>query len=110
MNEKDLVLPMDRVPEVNELLGALKIKPTGLAARLMTNVYNQFFIWSTDLRDEYERYYCVEYSSFASYLELELAQSDRPRYRGTASDAGWSALPPQSSLRGPMGGSASGWS
>jgi hypothetical protein len=70
MNEKDLILPMDRVPDVTELFGALKIKPTGLAATLMSNVYNQFFIWSTDLRDEYERYYCVEYPSFASYLEL----------------------------------------
>lgn len=70
MNEKDLILPMDRVPDIIELLDALKIRPAGLAATLIINVYNQFFIWSTDLRDQYERYYCVEYSSFASYLEL----------------------------------------
>lgn len=69
MSEEDLILPMSRIPSVGEFLDILDIKPAGFAAQLFTGVYNQFFAWSTDLRIEYERYYCVEYPTFASYLE-----------------------------------------
>lgn len=70
MSEEDLILPMARIPSVDEFLDILHIKPEGFAAQLFTAVYNQFFDWSKDLRAEYERYYCVEYPTFASYLEL----------------------------------------
>jgi hypothetical protein len=70
MNEKDLILPMSRIPSVGEFLGILHIKPAGFAAELFTNIYNDLFVWSTDLRSEYERYYCVEYPTFVNYLEL----------------------------------------
>jgi hypothetical protein len=70
MSEKGIILPTSRIPSVGEFLDVLRIKPAGLAAQLFTGVYNQFFAWSTDLRVEYERYYCVEYPTFAAYLEL----------------------------------------
>lgn len=70
MSEKDLILPMSRIPSVGEFLDILHIKPAGFAAQLFTAVYDQFFAWSKDLRVEYDRYYCVEYPTFASYLEL----------------------------------------
>lgn len=70
MTEKDLVLSLRRIPPLDEFIDALKIKPTGLAAQLFTGVYNQLFAWSTDLRTQYDQYYCVEYPTFAAYLEL----------------------------------------
>lgn len=70
MTEKDLVLPLRRIPPLDEFLNALKIKPAGFAAQLFTGVYNQLFAWSTDLRAQYDQYYCVEYPTLAAYLEL----------------------------------------
>lgn len=70
MSEKDLILPISRIPSVEEFLDILHIKSATFAAKLFTAVYNQFFIWSQDLRSDYQRYYCVEYPTFASYLEL----------------------------------------
>lgn len=70
MSDRDFVLPMSRIPSLEEFLDILQIKPAGFAAQLFTAVYDQLFSWSKDLRLEYERYYCVEYPTFASYLEL----------------------------------------
>lgn len=70
MSEHDLILPMSRIPSVDEFLEILRIKPMGFASQLFTRVYDQFFAWSKDLRLEYDRYYCVEYPTLASYLEL----------------------------------------
>lgn len=69
-NRADLILPISRIPSVGEFLDILHIKPASFAAQLFTAVYDQLFFWSKDLRVEYERYYCVEYSTFANYLEL----------------------------------------
>lgn len=70
MNDRDLILPTSRIPSAEEFLDILHIKPAGFAAQLFTAVYDQLFSWSQDLRLEYERYYCVEYPTFAKYLEL----------------------------------------
>jgi hypothetical protein len=70
MTDSSLVLPMSRIPSAEEFLDILQIKPGGFAAQLFTTVYDQFFAWSKDLRSEYERYYSVEYPTFANYLEL----------------------------------------
>ncbi|WP_374393778.1 hypothetical protein [Tabrizicola sp.] len=70
MTENYHVLPLRRIPPLDEFLDALKIKPVGLAAQLFTGVYNQLFAWSNDLRAQYDRYYCVEYPTLAAYLEL----------------------------------------
>lgn len=70
MSREDLILPVRRIPDVAEFLAALEVKPGGLGGKLFTEIYEQFFSWSTDLRVEYERYYCVEYRTLQRYLEL----------------------------------------
>jgi hypothetical protein len=70
MSEGPLILPISRIPSVGEFLNVLHIKPGGFAAQLFTKVHDQLFARSTDLRVQYERYYCVEYTTFAIYLEL----------------------------------------
>lgn len=70
MNDKDLILPINRIPSVCEFLDILQIKPGGFAGQIFISVYDHFFYWSKDLRVEYQRYYCVEYPTFANFLEL----------------------------------------
>jgi hypothetical protein len=70
MWDDELILPINYRPTIAEFLGVLGLKPRGLGAQLFTAAYNQFFVWSTDLRDEYQRYYCVEYPTFDAYLQL----------------------------------------
>ncbi|UXS48281.1 hypothetical protein [Agrobacterium tumefaciens] len=69
MDEETYILSVDIVPDFNEFLSALKIKNTGLGAQLFKSVYDHLFVASTDLRQEYERYYCVEYPSLGEYIE-----------------------------------------
>nr|WP_314439034.1 hypothetical protein [uncultured Brevundimonas sp.] len=70
MSGEDFILPVNRIPDVAEFLAALEVKPGGLGGQLFIEIYEQFFSWSTDLRVEYERYYCVEYATLQRYLEL----------------------------------------
>ena len=66
----DLILAVDHMPEIREFLEALEVRPGRFGAQLFTEIYEQFFTGSTNLRDQYERYYCVEYSTLQTYLEL----------------------------------------
>jgi hypothetical protein len=69
-DEEPLILAVRRIPQMEEFLAAMGMKTNGLGAQLFSNVFRQLFSWSTDLRDQYERYYCVEYSTLQRYLEL----------------------------------------
>ncbi|WP_354859955.1 hypothetical protein [Acetobacter fabarum] len=70
MTQDELILPVNRIPHIAEFLAILEVRPGGLGAQLFIDIYEQFFTRSTDLRVEYERYYCVEYSTLQRYLEL----------------------------------------
>jgi hypothetical protein len=70
VNREDLILPVNFKPSIDEFLGALRIRPAGLGAQLFTGIYDQFFVSSVDLKDEYEKFYCVEYPTLRGYLEL----------------------------------------
>lgn len=79
MSEGDIILPMSRIPSVGEFLQILGIKPGGFAAQLLESVYDELFVSSTDLRSEYDRYYCVEYPAFSSYLGMAHGIEVKPR-------------------------------
>lgn len=70
MKRDGSVLSVNYIPSTAEFLEGLGIKPKGLGSQLFNAVYEQFFIWSVDLREEYEKYYCVEYPSLRNYLEV----------------------------------------
>lgn len=70
MSDSYLVVALNRIPAVDEFLSHLKIKAGGFAAQLFTDVYEQLFTYSRDLRSEYDRYYCVEYPTLAEYLKF----------------------------------------
>lgn len=69
MSDDDLILATNYVPPLDEFLSALRIQPSGLGAQLFTAVHRQLFVSSRDLKEEYERYYCVEYTSLRAFLE-----------------------------------------
>ncbi|MBB2684876.1 hypothetical protein N2597_29070 (plasmid) [Rhizobium sophoriradicis] len=68
MDEEE-VLPVNTIPRRSDFLAGLGIKPGGLGAQLFSGIYDGIFVSSIDLRDQYTRYYCVEYPSFQIYLE-----------------------------------------
>jgi len=69
MDEEIDILSVDVIPEFGEFLHVLKLGRNGLGAQLFRSVYDHIFVSSTDLRKEYDRYYCVEYGSLQEYLE-----------------------------------------
>ncbi|MGV1951076.1 hypothetical protein ACQZ44_09630 [Agrobacterium vitis] len=70
MKEAKLFLPFPTPPSLSEFLGILSVKPGGLAAQLTKAVYEAFFVGSLDLKEEYRRYYCVEYPTLRYYLAM----------------------------------------
>lgn len=70
MSEGDFVLTTNRIPSFSEFLDMLQIKSRSFGAQLFQNVYDEIFVVSKDLRKEYEKYYCVEYPDFESYLDV----------------------------------------
>lgn len=70
MKERKLILPLPTIPSRSEFFEMMSIKPGGLAAQLVQDVYKVLFIYSVDLKAEYRRYYSVEYDQFSDYLKL----------------------------------------
>ncbi|WP_408914232.1 hypothetical protein [Brucella pseudogrignonensis] len=63
-------MPLPAIPSQSEFFEMMSVKPGGLAAQLLQDVYEVLFIYSLDLKGEYRRYYSVEYDQFSDYLEL----------------------------------------
>lgn len=96
MSDTSFIIAVNRIPPIEEFLSHLRIKAGGLAAQLFTGVYEQLFASSRDLRDEYQRYYCVEYPTLAEYLEfaheLELKPAELDKAHILKIKAGWGML------------------
>lgn len=70
MRNAKLILPFPKPPSLAEFFEILVVKPHGLAAQLTERVYSDFFLGSLDLKEEYRRYYCVEYADLREYVEM----------------------------------------
>ena len=70
MNNTKLILPFPKPPSLAQFFELLSVKPHGLAAQLTEHVYRDFFVNSLDLKEEYRRYYCVEYANLSDYVEM----------------------------------------
>ncbi|GAA5658042.1 hypothetical protein Brsp06_04426 [Brucella sp. NBRC 13694] len=70
MKERKLILPIPAIPSQSEFFEMMSVKPGGLAAQLVQDVYKVLFVYSLDLKAEYRRYYSVEYGQFSDYLKL----------------------------------------
>ncbi|KQU74715.1 hypothetical protein ASC75_20295 [Aminobacter sp. DSM 101952] len=70
MSDAKVILPFPRPPSLPEFFDILSVKPNGLAAQITERVYDSLFLGSIDLKEEYRRYYCVEYLNLSDYIEM----------------------------------------
>jgi hypothetical protein len=65
-----LVLPTSWEPNREAFLTQLGVLEGGLGEQLFGKVYDAFFVNSTEMRREFERYYAVEYGSPENYARI----------------------------------------
>ena len=70
MRDAKLILPFRNPPSLLEFFQMLSVKPGGLAEQLTERVYWDFFVGSLDLKEEYRRYYSIEYPTLNAYVEM----------------------------------------
>ena len=71
MNEEnETILSLNVRPSFNGFLDLLSITTKGLAAQLLDPVYKQFFVYSQDIKEEYVKYYSIEYPTLSEYIEI----------------------------------------
>ena len=66
--DKVFVLSLDTIPSLDELLHKMKVAPNGFGAVIVQYIYDNLFATSIDLKEEYKKYYSVEYSNFESFV------------------------------------------
>ena len=69
-DEVKLVLPTSWKPDLNEFLAVLGISRRGLGEQFFETVYDALFIASIEVKEEFKKYYSVEYANLAEYLEI----------------------------------------
>lgn len=74
MDDVKLILPTSWEPNRNEFLAALGVSGGGLGEQLFGAVYEALFIASIELKDEFKKYYSVEYASLAEYLKIRYGE------------------------------------
>lgn len=62
-----LVLPTSWNPNRQTFLAQLGVSEGGLGEQLFAEIYDAFFVHSIELRQEFERYYVVEYGTPKNY-------------------------------------------
>jgi len=67
-------------PNYDAFLEGLSIEKNGLGEQLFAKVFRAFFIYSVDVKSDFEKFYSVEYSNLKKYLDIkygvELNDSD----------------------------------
>lgn len=69
-DEIKLVLPTSWEPDRNEFLAALGVSQGGFAEQVFRTVYDTLFIASIEVKNEFKKYYSVEYANLSEYLEI----------------------------------------
>lgn len=65
-----LVLPTSWEPNRQAFLARLGVSEGGLGEQLFGKVFDAFFVHSTEMRREFQRYYAVEYGSLENYARI----------------------------------------
>lgn len=74
-DEVMLVLPTSWEPNRNEFLVALGVSRGGLGEHFFGTVFDALFISSIEVKDEFNKFYSVEYANLAEYLEIRYGES-----------------------------------
>ncbi|TDF41702.1 hypothetical protein EYS14_02300 [Alteromonadaceae bacterium M269] len=70
MDEIKLLLPTSWKPNREEFLAALGVNSGGLGEQFFGAVYDALFVTSIEAKEEFKKYYSVEYSNLAEYMEI----------------------------------------
>jgi len=74
-DEIKFVLPTSWEPDRNEFLTALGVFRGGLGEQFFGTVYDALFVASIEVKDEFKKYYSVEYANLAEYLEIRYGET-----------------------------------
>lgn len=74
-DEIEFILPTSWDPNRKDFLAALGISNGGLGEHFFGTVYDAFFVASIELKDEFKKYYSVEYANLAEYLEIRYGKA-----------------------------------
>lgn len=75
IDEPKLILPTSWKPNRDQFLTALGVSQGGLGEHFFGTVYDALFTASIDVREEFRKYYSVEYANFAEYVEILYGQA-----------------------------------
>jgi hypothetical protein len=73
--EVQLILPTSWEPNLDEFLTALGMSRGGLGEHFFRTVYDALFVTSIEVRDEFKKYYSVEYTNLAEYVEIRYGKT-----------------------------------
>lgn len=73
-DEVQLILSTSWEPNLNEFLSVLGVSPGGLGEKFFGTVYDALFVASIEVKDEYKKYYAVEYADLAEYVEIRYGE------------------------------------
>ncbi|RDL32835.1 hypothetical protein DA099_03050 [Photobacterium damselae] len=62
-------------PNIEEFLSSLGISVGGLGGQIFSSVYDALFKTSINVKEEYDRFYSVEYGSLSDYVEIRYGKS-----------------------------------
>ncbi|MGR7776607.1 hypothetical protein [Klebsiella aerogenes] len=73
-DEVKLILPTSWKPCRDAFFSKLGVSKGGLGEQLFGNVYDALFTTSVDVKDEFNRFYSVEYADLAQYVEIRYGE------------------------------------
>ncbi|MFL1803323.1 hypothetical protein [Plesiomonas shigelloides] len=68
MRDIELFFATSWEPNKEEFLSALGISTGGLGEQFFGNVFDAFFVYSIDAKNEFNKYYSIEYGTFHEYF------------------------------------------
>ena len=63
------ILSLNDVPSFDDFCVLMKTKNNTFSSRIMWKIFREIFVYPNNERLLYEKYYLIEYSTFAIYLE-----------------------------------------
>ncbi|MCR9137609.1 MAG: hypothetical protein NXI27_16550 [Alphaproteobacteria bacterium] len=69
-DEIKLILPTSWEPNKEAFLAKLGVSRGRLGEHFFGKVYDAFFVHSIEIKQEFEKYYSVEYANLADYVEI----------------------------------------
>jgi len=73
-DEVKLILPTSWEPSKDAFLAKLGVSSGGLGEHFFGDVYDAFFTYAIDARGDFQKYYSVEYASFADFIKVRYGE------------------------------------